>query len=61
MKAIILGYENGYIVNGVFQSNPPFNGERIVVKVRVQVEGSRVVRDYKLPNERSYTRVIQQE
>lgn len=61
MKATLLGYENGYIVNGIFQSSCPMSGEYTPVKVRVQVEGSRVVRDYKLPNERKYTRVIQQE
>ena len=62
MKATLLGYENGYIVNGVFQSNcPMINEEYIPVKVRVQVEGSMVVRDYKAHGEKKYTRVIQQE
>lgn len=59
MKAIILGYENGYLVNGSFQSSCPMSGEYTPVKVRVQVEGSRVVRDYKEPGARQYTRVMQ--
>lgn len=58
MKPLVLGYENGYLVAGKFQSNCPLSGEYIAVKVRVQVEGARVVRDYKAPGGKNYTRVI---
>ena len=60
MKPTILGYENGYIVAGKFQSNCPFSGERIPVKVRVSVEGSRVVRDYKAPGDKIYKRLTEE-
>ena len=58
MKPILLGYENGYIVDGKFQSNAPLTGEYQAVKVRVQVEHGKVVRDYRAANDRNYTRVI---
>lgn len=58
MKPTLLGYENGYLVNGVFQSNCPLSGDYTPVKVRVQVEGSKVVRDYKAAGDKHYTRVI---
>lgn len=60
MKPTILGYENGYIVAGKFQSNCPFSGEYTAVKVRVSVEGSRVVRDYKKPGDARYTRLTEE-
>ena len=61
MKATILGYENGYLVNGIFQSNCPMNAliEYTPVKVRVSVEGSKVVRDYKERDAKKYIRLIE--